>query len=499
MTRMPSCKYNTRFVASSLTTVASQCPTALYAFARVGTPSFSPLYAAVLAAPSLLYLSWNFVHYTRVDARGRFWISSEPLLRDYDCFVVRSLHALDARWTWFAYVVSPLVVSALLVLMCFVAADADAASVSSFRFWTVNTFGIYALSRSVGPAAAAVDHSAEQQARWAGEKRAFEAAHPGSAGIVDAFEHFAARQAAAATRAGLQSSRGLFCYSVPGFYVLWRLASLALIAAEVAADGHWPGLASLTLASVGSAPVAALIWGASATICITLPRQYAFNRYLARALSVATVARHAASEGLPHVPVDTPAGLARWLRLRQLFVTERFPMQYNVCSATNAAVAGCCWISLLLLALVTFGDQPRLFRFEWHFWIVLAVTFSVWHMYLLVAVASVYPAQQQHTRLLREAGTASMLAQAVRELATTLSQHELLERVAVQVRGEPDCPQVFGIPVRPRFFWIVFGYVGTTGLALAVKGLSLVWWMSRARAGGRGACSSHGAADAVVA
>ena len=90
-------------------------------------------------------------------------------------------------------------------------------------------------------------------------------------------------------------------------------------------------------------------------------------------------------------------------------------------------------------------------------------------MYLLSAVARVYPGQQSHLYVLRRASAAATAAAGADSERAAALADKLIDIIA----DEQASPHVFSIPVKPTFFYVVTGYVGTTVIALVANALAI--------------------------
>ena len=90
---------------------------------------------------------------------------------------------------------------------------------------------------------------------------------------------------------------------------------------------------------------------------------------------------------------------------------------------------------------------------------------------VLAKVSTIFLLQQEHVRLLDEANvSASFVAADTNTPGDPVST--LLANMKGFISSEKFCPNVFGIPVRPTFFYLIVGYVTTAVTALFAKYLS---------------------------
>lgn len=140
-------------------------------------------------------------------------------------------------------------------------------------------------------------------------------------------------------------------------------------------------------------------------------------------------------------------------------------MYYDLCSSIVAALTLSVMGLLLFLALAAFLFRTNLFTVKWQVFVTFTFVAVLLLMYMLSAVASVYPAQHRHTRLLEDAEQAALYSATQRDGANgtvPASYAALRNRLEVHIRNETDSPHVFGIIVKPTFFYVVVAYVGTT-------------------------------------
>ena len=215
------------------------------------------------------------------------------------------------------------------------------------------------------------------------------------------------------------------------------------------------------------------MWVVIFAILLKLTGLYATNGYVAQALQICTHKRKAEAEGLPHLPLDTVEGLWKWFELRQLFVKERFPMQYALGGPVVATITAIIMLYLSGLALLAFVWHADLLTPRWHISVTVAVLIVIVEVHALTAVGSVYLQQQQHLHALNDAGSAAIVARAKSEAPSPVPDPllALLEDLKKRIFNEPDSPRVVGIPVKPPFLYVVMGYIGTAGIAFVAKAI----------------------------
>ena len=213
---------------------------------------------------------------------------------------------------------------------------------------------------------------------------------------------------------------------------------------------------------------------------IVIPRQYSIALHIVKALTICTNADEASFAGLPFISLNEHDGVWKWFKLRQLFVTERFDMHYNLCAIAVSAWTAFTMCFVLFLLLLQFVFQQSIFSQEWQLYIIVPVWLIVTVVYTLTAVTSVYLEQQKHTRILSEASAfatfSGLAANADRTPGvaplTKASEHaKLLQQLQTYITNEPDCPHVFGIKVKPTFFYFILTYIGTAAAALIISEL----------------------------
>ena len=93
-------------------------------------------------------------------------------------------------------------------------------------------------------------------------------------------------------------------------------------------------------------------------------------------------------------------------------------------------------------------------------------------LYIIVAVASVYPAQQAHLRMLTKAHGMATFSRAKKGETVSSPLEGLLAHMSNAIEDDLDAPHVFGIPAKPTFFYLVIGYMGTAVVAFGVRAVS---------------------------
>eukprot|EP00936_MAST-01D_sp_MAST-1D-sp1_P000632 g632.t1 len=327
--------------------------------------------------------------------------------------------------------------------------------------------------QSAGLGAVGRQHTSSEQARWAREKDAYEAAHDGASGIVDAFERYAVQRADAKTT--LDTGKVTLATAFSG--LIAASAAVSALGWFAVSDqwAYWLRGIFTFLATVTLFPY---IYSAVAGLLVIVPNPYFVCVSLMEAMETCTDERRAAAEGLPHLPIDTADGLWKWFTLRRLFVTDRFNMYYELCSSIVAALTLSIMGILLFIALAAFVFGANLFTMQWQVFVVVALVCVLLLIYMLGAVASVYPAQSRHVRVLTDAKHAALFSAAQQsggEGKVPTSYAALRDDLEAHIKNEDDSPHVFGINVKPTFFYAVIAYVATTVLAFLGESLVLHW------------------------
>lgn len=458
--------FNLKFAFRGCLVSASTLPVALYTIVCVGTATFDQYYVLSAAAPAFPVIGYYMFQYTAPGCS--ILKTSHSLLRDSESYFVPKFQQITRRWLWIFHLAAPLASVFVLIAFSFVCAHVRGNIAPTFRFYWAFTWLTVISTSGAGAVLLSWNHAAHSEERWAAEKAAFAAEHDNAEELVDVFERHAVERADAAT-----------VRSIPRLLFALVLTLMTLLSGAVSQiawfnnHGEWPVWVPWVftlIACIISFPAA---WTILTMVLVVMPAQYGFCSRLARAVSKCTNARDAKSEGLPHLVITDSAQLWKWYKLRQLFVTKRFNMTYNLCAPIVAGFTAFTMAYLLMIVLLVFAYNVDMLSLEWQIFLVIAFDAVVMLIYLLSSVASVYQKQQSQVSLLMDAKADAIFA-AVRKAGGGTAQHAatmqqcLCETIEKQIIDEKDSPHVFGIPVKPTFFFVVIGYIGAAISAFAI-------------------------------
>ena len=434
-------------------------PIGVYIVGTAGTDALDAYYVLATAVPPFVASAYYLAKYT---THCRFARPSQRLLNDSECYAVTKFQQACPMWLWGWSLATPMAEIVSLTAFVFITAHVPGHTAAAIRFhWFFNWFAWF-LVHTCGVLAICFNFSSQNKQRWEAEKAVLELAHQGAADSMEAIERYAVRRADAVTvgSAGLKAITNFLC-------LCWSISVCASQLDMLAAVGAGPQVVFMIVDIVVLYPTAWTIFNA----CIVVfPSQYFINFYVCEALVLSTNEQKAAAEGLPHLPLDTCSHIWQWFEMRQLFVTDRFDMVYGlvapVVSFATLAIMG---YTAFVLILVFAFRAPIFQSLEYQVFVVIGLSLIVTLMYLLSAVARVYPGQQSHLYVLRRASAAATAAAGADSGRAAALADKLVDIIA----DEQASPHVFSIPVKPTFFYVVIGYVGTTVIALVANAMAI--------------------------
>jgi hypothetical protein len=455
---------NTKGLKKALLLICVGVGPLIYMFFAIETDGFNPLLVLPWLLPfALLGLGqvWKWTH------GGKLWryLRKPPpgFVSDFDGVLFR--HMSYRTWVSLFGIIAG---GAAFLLLCIMVSSHGLGGdfgIATYRILFAITLGPWFLVLTGGIMGVAWNNSDFQKALWTDSRASFQSNHSGASELIGQIERFAAKHC---KQTFLQAAIAFLCANV--------CAGVCTYTAAILVASWWPLWATCVLALLVHVSCTVVFGMGMHLLLVVLPHEYKYCLTVARALSICTKEWHAAAFNLPYIRLDTPEAAWKWFSLRQLFVTQCFNACYTICSPAVGAFTIAAVGLNLAVVVGSLGFHIDLLAYKYLFLLVFAFVLSGLLVFLLQQMADIYSVQQQHLLLLADARlhttfTATVSFQdGIQEDQPTQMQ-ALLRSLEDKINGESFCPRIFGMAVKPTFFYTFVGYLGTSGFAVAAKAL----------------------------